>query len=176
MEIKVTLNKPYTEEERLNFIVENNHQLGYIIKETETALEAWGNTDEEDLAKAKENKYLEALTKAQEYINSGEALYEFTEGKHIEATDGNIGKFSSYALGFLSGTIPPENTVEWNTKEDENVELTSLQVSDILIGLGAIQSNIWTNKFVAYKQAIDEAQTIEEVEGIEIDYSIEEEE
>ena len=47
MEIKATLNKPFTEEERMNFIVEYNHKLGYEIRETETALEAWGYTDEE---------------------------------------------------------------------------------------------------------------------------------
>lgn len=42
MEIKSTLNKPYTDRERADFIVANNHTLGYEIKETETALEAWG--------------------------------------------------------------------------------------------------------------------------------------
>ena len=47
MEIKATLQKPYTENQKMDFIVENNHQLGYEIKETETALEAWGYTEEE---------------------------------------------------------------------------------------------------------------------------------
>ena len=47
MEIKATLNKPYTDDERMAFIVEQNHQNGYEIKETETALEAWGYTEEE---------------------------------------------------------------------------------------------------------------------------------
>lgn len=47
MEIKATLNKPYTEEQKLDFIVENNHNLGYEIRETEIALEAWGYTEEE---------------------------------------------------------------------------------------------------------------------------------
>ena len=47
MEIKATLNKPYTDDERIAFIVEQNHQNGYEIKETETALEAWGLTEEE---------------------------------------------------------------------------------------------------------------------------------
>ena len=47
MEIKATLNKPYTENERLNFIVEQNHKLGFEIRETEKALEAWGYTEEE---------------------------------------------------------------------------------------------------------------------------------
>ena len=47
MEIKSTLNKPYTDNERTDFIVEYNHKLGYEIRETETALEAWGYTEEE---------------------------------------------------------------------------------------------------------------------------------
>lgn len=47
MEIKAELNKPYTEQERMNFIVEQNHKNGYTIEETETALEAWSYTWEE---------------------------------------------------------------------------------------------------------------------------------
>lgn len=47
MEIKATLNKPYTEEERIDFIIEQNHNNGYEIRETEEALEAWGYTEEE---------------------------------------------------------------------------------------------------------------------------------
>ena len=47
MEIKAELLKPYTEQERMDFIVEQNHQKGYEIKETETSIEAWGYTEEE---------------------------------------------------------------------------------------------------------------------------------
>lgn len=47
MEIKETLQKPYEEKDRLDFIIEQNHKNGYEIKETETALEAWGPTAEE---------------------------------------------------------------------------------------------------------------------------------
>ena len=54
MEIKTTLNKPYTEEERNDFIVEQNHNNGYEIRETETALEAWGYTEEEIQAQERE--------------------------------------------------------------------------------------------------------------------------
>ena len=35
MEIKATLSKPYSEEDREGFIVEYNHNKGYLIKETE---------------------------------------------------------------------------------------------------------------------------------------------
>ena len=47
MEIKAELLKPYTEDQRMDFIVLENHQNGYEIKETELALEAWGYTEEE---------------------------------------------------------------------------------------------------------------------------------
>ena len=54
MEIKAELLKPYTEEQKLNFIVEQNHKLGYEIRETETTLEAWGYTEEEIAQQEKE--------------------------------------------------------------------------------------------------------------------------
>ena len=54
MEIKVTLQKPYTEKERIDFIVTYNHNQGYEIQETETSLEAWGYTQEEMAQQEKE--------------------------------------------------------------------------------------------------------------------------
>ena len=61
MEIKATLNKPYSEEQRLDFIVSNNHQQGYEIKETENALEAWGLTEEEKAEQAKQARKAELV-------------------------------------------------------------------------------------------------------------------
>ena len=56
MEMKATLQKPYFESQRLDFIVEQNHTLGYEIRETETALEAWGYTDDELAQQNKEQQ------------------------------------------------------------------------------------------------------------------------
>lgn len=72
MELKLELNKPYTEDERLNFIVENNHKLGYEIKETETALEAWGYTEDELTQKERERLDMLSLTKREVFL----ALYK----------------------------------------------------------------------------------------------------
>ena len=47
MEIKAELSKPYTENERLSFIVEQNHKLGYTIKEQADKIVAIGKTQEE---------------------------------------------------------------------------------------------------------------------------------
>ena len=60
MEIKAELKQPYTENERIDFIVQQNHKNGYEIKETETAIEAWGYTKEE-LAK-EERERLDKLS------------------------------------------------------------------------------------------------------------------
>lgn len=147
----------YTEDD---YALDGDH---YVIKD-----QAW---EEEQLAQAKQSKYNEANKGAADYIASGEALYEFETNKHIEATDGNIGKFSAYALGYVTGQLQPTDTVVWNTKEDETVLLNAEQVSAILFGLGQVQAQIWAVKFPYYLQLLEEAQTIEEVEAIEIDYS-----
>lgn len=47
MEIKATLHKPYTDNQRVDFIVTYNHNQGYVIEETETELQALGYTEEE---------------------------------------------------------------------------------------------------------------------------------
>lgn len=54
MEIKAELKKPYTQEQRIRFVVENNHKLGYVINETETSLQALGKTEEEIQAEEQE--------------------------------------------------------------------------------------------------------------------------
>lgn len=54
MEIKAILQKPYTEDERLDFVVQYSHQLGYTIEETETELQALGYTEEELAQKERE--------------------------------------------------------------------------------------------------------------------------
>ena len=61
MEIKATLNKPYTDKQRLDFIVSENHTKGYEIKETETALEAWGFTAEEIAEQEKQERKAELV-------------------------------------------------------------------------------------------------------------------
>lgn len=64
MELKATLNKPYTNNQKLDFIVKYNHGLGYEIKETSQGLEAWGLTDEEIKQKERERINMLSLTAA----------------------------------------------------------------------------------------------------------------
>ena len=64
MEIKAELLKPYTEQEKINFIVEQNHKLGYIIEEQEDKLVALGYTEQEKLKQEKERIALLNMTGA----------------------------------------------------------------------------------------------------------------
>ena len=169
MEIKSKLNKPYTNKQRTDFIVQQNHRNGYTIEETDKALIAWGKTDEENLNEAKINKYNEINNGARIYLESGEALFEIEEGKHIEATDGNIAKLSAYALSFMTGV---QSEVYWNTKEDETIALNQEQLTQALMGLGEVQATVWNVKFPYYLKQLENATTVEEVKAITVDYSL----
>lgn len=59
MEVKAILKKPYTDEARIEFIVANNHQNGWEIKETEMELQALGYSNVEAL---RNSKLLELLS------------------------------------------------------------------------------------------------------------------
>lgn len=171
MKLKATLNKPCTVEERYNFIEKYYYKKKYVIEETDEAIQAFDMTPDEKLVGARELKYQEANIKAKEYLESGEALFEFEEGKHVEATDGNIGKFTGYVVGYVTGQLQPTDTVVWTTKEDETVNLTQAQVAQILTGMGEVQARVWAVQFPAYLRMIEEAETAEAVEAIVIDYN-----
>lgn len=68
MEIKSELLKPYTENQRMDFIVEQNHNNGYEIQETEQALQAWGYTQEEIAEQEQERLNGLSMTKADFWI------------------------------------------------------------------------------------------------------------
>lgn len=155
---------------------------GSEIKETERPLVQgdgeyiYADTPEyiaKQLDEAKQAKYNEANAGAKFFLESGNALFEFAEGKHIEATDGNIAKLTAYALAFVTGQLQPTDTVVWNTKEDETVELNQEQIVTIINGLGTVQALVWSVQFPQYVQAIETAETVEEVEAIEIIYTSE---
>ena len=55
MNLIAILNKPYTVEEKANFIIVYNNQQGCEIKETKQALQAWQYTDEEKSQQREDN-------------------------------------------------------------------------------------------------------------------------
>ena len=119
-----------------------------------------------ELQQAKENKLNEALEGAKNFIEN-EACFQFDKTNSIEATDGNIGKLTAYALGFQTGQF---DEVEWTSKEDNVITLNQEALLTVLMGLGAIQSNVWNVQYVGYKTQIEQAETVEAVNEIEVNY------
>lgn len=64
MKIIATLQKPFTEEERMDFIVKKNHEKGLLIEETDDELQALDYTDEEKNAMERERINTLSLTAA----------------------------------------------------------------------------------------------------------------
>lgn len=82
MELKAVLKAPYTNIERNDFIVINNHNKGYEIKDTLEQLEAWGKTNDELLEDTKaemrgiRNKYLETYVDPKQLVLVWDSLSE----------------------------------------------------------------------------------------------------
>jgi len=79
MEIKSELNKPYTENERANFIVEQNHNNDYLIEEQENKLVALGLTESELQEK-------EAERTAKLHLTRGDVFRGLLQAKGVTRT------------------------------------------------------------------------------------------
>lgn len=107
MEIKATLNKPYIETERLDFIVKQNHQNGYEIRETEDVLEAWGYTEEE-IKKQQEEQF------KKDFFNTSLGYVR----RKVHMKDGFIKDFLSDILPLLQVDVP---IITYNIDGTQNV-------------------------------------------------------
>lgn len=74
MEIKAELKKPYKESQKLDFIVQYNHGLGYEIVETPLCLQALGYTLEELELQEKERIAQLSLTKREVFLGLYQAI------------------------------------------------------------------------------------------------------
>ena len=95
MELKDTLLKPYTVKQRTEFLIKNERKLGYKIKTTDTALEAWAYTEEE-----KEEQRQERFRK--EFFNT--SLGWVSRKVHMQ--DGSIKDFLTDILPLLQENVP----------------------------------------------------------------------
>ena len=98
MEIKAKLNKPFTEEQRINFIVSQNHANGYKIEETETALEAWGLTREEEAERDDTMRKARILSQLEELdFKCIRALRAIAAGTGTEADTARLAELEAQA-------------------------------------------------------------------------------
>ncbi len=139
----------------------------YVFADTEEYLT-------KELAKAKEAKIQEATDKAYSFeskealitISATNMMSRSSETYHIEATLTNNIKLSAYAQALdESATLP------WNTKENVNVLLNKSACTTLTGIMSQMNAKLWTVDFPTILAQIEAAETLEDVEAIEIVYS-----
>lgn len=166
MEIKAQLDKPYTEIQRLDFIVDNNYSKGYEIRETENALQACGADAEEQLEQAKQAKYAENETIRDAFLVSGVIYRDILWDSDIE---------QKLNISVQVANMDDEDVVTWVAMDG----VTSLECSkEDLLNIGMLLTQmtayVWQFKNPEIKTAINDAQSLEELEAIKIVYSLDE--
>lgn len=168
MKIKAELLKPYTENERMNFIVEQNHKLGYTIEEADDALLAWGKSDEEILEQAKFEKQAENTTKAKDAVENGYVTFKDAQ---FETNAQTVGDLTATML-MLQAQQDPNATYMWLSKDDQVVKLTVEDFGTLGGLIAEYKNTIWQEKYINYKAQIEQAQTVDVVNNINLDYTL----
>ena len=164
MEIKAQLNKPYTENERINFIAIQNHKNGYTIEDADNALLAWGLADEEILEQAKLEKHAENTAKAKLAVENGHVVFK---GAEFETNSQTVGDLTATMLLMQAGGV---ETYLWLSKDDQAIELSLADFGTLGGLIAGFKNAIWQEKYLAFKTAIEQAETIVAVENIVIEY------
>lgn len=119
MEIKATLNKPYTDKQRIDFIVAQNHTNGYEIKETEQALEAWGLTAEEIAEQEKDAQKQELIAQLDTLdLKAIRALRAIQAGTGTEADQTKLAELEEQAGDIRQQIQDLDNQLDKNEQND----------------------------------------------------------
>lgn len=108
MEIKAKLDKPYTDKQRADFIVQYNRKYGYEIRETETALEAWGLTAEEQAEKDLQDKKDKVYAIREEYFEKYVDWYQSKSLLWEEMTEEEKTDIANYRIYLKDYTLEDE--------------------------------------------------------------------
>ena len=130
-------------------------------------------SDETKLTEAKEAKTQEATDKAYSFeskdalitVSATNMKTRASELYHIEATLTNNIKLSAYAQSLDETSVLP-----WNTKENVNVLLNKAACTALTSLMSQLNAKLWTVDFPTFLAQIEAAQTVEDVEAIEIVY------
>ena len=130
---------------------------------------------QEKLQQAKETKLKEILDKAYEYENktglvSFDGRISETETQVLHTELFNQGKFFQMVIGFSQGVLTGDQL--YNTKEDINVLINSEEAQAIYFAIKNATEKLWTIDYLYYKNLIEQAETVEDVEAVEVDYSV----
>lgn len=124
------------------------------------------NEDLDTLNELKNKKQEENILKAKEAVETGYVEYKDAQFETNAQTVGDL--TATMLLMQTTGML----TYDWLSRDDKIVTLT-LEDFSLLGGLIAEYKNyIWSVKYLGFKEQIENAETLEEVEAIVIDYNV----
>ena len=197
MELKAEI-KNYTKKQRMDFIVENNHKLGYEIRykeETEEitienliidketgeeqsssepatkivkVIQAWGADSTELLEVAKKNKNIENDLKANEFLEKTFVIEVGADKTPCEFVY-NPKTEGNLNSSALGFITEKYQTKEWTDEQGNTVQITAEDVANILLTFNEFANNVWS-QWGEYKKAINNAKNIKELNKIKIKY------
>lgn len=121
------------------------------------------------IAEAKENKINVALIQAKVAISEG--YVKLADGIEIETNSATVADLNNALVVMNAQGL---DTYTWIDRNDCAVELTESELTDVIVQIGLIKKYVWSTYHSILSQ-ITEAKTLEEIDAIEIDYSIKEE-
>ena len=139
------------EETSINYVLHNG---SYITKE-------------EALVTTKEAKQGENTLKAKQAVENGHVVFK---GAEFETNAQTVGDLTATMLLMQASGI---KTYLWLSKDDIPVELTVEDFGTLGALIATFKNDIWQRKYLYFKTLIENATTIEEVNSINIDYTIE---
>lgn len=168
MELKAEI-KNYTKAQKLKFIIENNHQKGFIIKYEGNSIQAWGYDDTEKFENAKSEKLNELNTIASRYdsykcddmyITSSVGGYRF-----------NADSRSQTNLRGLISVLDDVKSVAYKDYDNEFQSLNKEQMQIIFSECILNGQNLYKQKW-DFAEKIKTCETIEELNSIEFNFTM----
>ena len=172
MKAVAELKKPYTENQHIDFLLENKIKNKYEIEYSDDAIIAWCKTEEDLLADAKAVKRKENSLKAREAVDNGWVEFKEARIETNNRTSSDLGdaRDACLALG--------EDTYSWFSMDNKlvtlNINKNNLQDDDFMkikTLIAKFKNDIWLDKYRYFDLQINNAQTIEELNEITLDYS-----
>ena len=163
MEIKARLKKPYTDEARIEFIVENNHNNGWEIKETDTELQALGYSDLEINRALKLNELKSIKDSKLSEFSYKDKIYQIDDNSKVNIN----GKISAILLS--QNTEKPIESVNWIAKDNT---ITQFSTVEFLAFSQAVANHIETILFKndELRTAINKAKSLEALNKINLNF------
>ena len=122
-------------------------------------------TYEQLLLEEKNKKHEENTRLAKLAVENGHVVFK---GAEFETNAQTVGDLTATMLLMQASGI---ETYSWLSKDDQTVELTTEDFGTLGALIADFKNSVWQEKYIAYKTAIEQAQSVEAVNAIVLDYS-----